>query len=37
MPGELGIHVVADAIAEVVADYAYAIEANDQWIAVAVG
>ena len=37
MAGELGIHVVADAIAEVVADDAYAIEANDQWIGVAVG
>jgi hypothetical protein len=37
MPGEQGIHVVADAVAEVVADDAHAIEANDQWIAVAGG
>jgi hypothetical protein len=37
MPGEQGVNVVADAVAEVVADDAHAIEANDQWIAVAGG
>ena len=33
--GEQGVHVVGDAIAEVVADDADAIQANDQWVAFA--
>jgi hypothetical protein len=36
-PGEQRIHVVADAIAEVVADDAYAIQPGDQETAVAGG
>ena len=34
MPGEQGIHVVADAIAEVVADEAHAVQPGDQNIAI---
>ena len=34
MPGKQGIHVVADPIAEIVADDAYAIQPDDEGIAI---